>query len=110
MPGKRERRRKTLIVGLGRTGLSCARYLATRGVASAVTDSREHPPGLDQLRSELPDTALFLGHFDPSVFAAAERLIVSPGVSIREPLIREAAFRTPTLWRAISAPLANVGI
>ena len=38
MPGKRERRRKTLIVGLGRTGLSCARYLATRGVASAVTD------------------------------------------------------------------------
>lgn len=91
MPGKRERRRKTLIVGLGRTGLSCARYLATRGVASAVTDSREHPPGLDQLRSELPDTALFLGHFDPSVFAAAERLIVSPGVSIREPLIREAA-------------------
>ncbi len=90
MPSKRERRRKTLIVGLGRTGLSCARYLATRGVASAVTDSREHPPGLDQLRMELPDIGLFLGHFDPSVFAAAERLIVSPGVSIREPLIRDA--------------------
>ncbi len=84
---------KSLIVGLGKTGLSCARFLARSGEAAAVTDSRERPPCLDLLRDEFPDTALFLGGFDPAAFAAADRLIVSPGVSLREPLIQEAIRR-----------------
>ncbi len=84
---------KTLIVGLGKTGLSCARYLAAKGVPAAVTDSREAPPGLDELREELPDTALFLGGFDAAVFEAAERLVVSPGVPVSEPLIQAARER-----------------
>ena len=85
-----EKRRKTLIVGLGKTGLSCARYLSSRGVPLAVTDSREFPPALEQLREELPDAALFLGGFNADAFSAAERLIVSPGVSLSEPLIQQA--------------------
>jgi len=85
-----ERRRKTMIVGLGETGLSCARYLSSRGVPLAVTDSREHPPALEKLREELPDAALFLGGFNADAFGAAERLIVSPGVSLNEPLIQQA--------------------
>jgi UDP-N-acetylmuramoylalanine--D-glutamate ligase len=84
---------KTLIVGLGKTGLSCARYFAARGVPAAVIDSRDNPPGLDSLRSELPDTALFLGRFDPDVFEEAEQLVVSPGVSLQEPLIQQALAR-----------------
>ena len=88
-----ERRRKTLIVGLGETGLSCARFLAGRGVATAITDSRASPPGLERLRQELPDMALFLERFDPAVFEAAERLVVSPGVSVQEPLIQAAIER-----------------
>lgn len=85
-----ERRRKTLIVGLGKTGLSCARFLSSRGVPLAVTDSREKPPALEQMRDELPDAALFLGGFNAKAFSAAERLIVSPGVSLNEPLIQQA--------------------
>lgn len=88
--GMAERRRKTLIVGLGKTGLSCARFLSSRGVPLAVTDSRNHPPALERLREELPDAALFLGGFNADAFVAAERLIVSPGVSLREPLIQQA--------------------
>jgi len=84
---------KTLVVGLGKTGLSCARYLAAQGVPVAITDSRERPPGLDELRSELPDIALFLGEFDAAVFEAAEQLVVSPGVSVDHPLIRAAVER-----------------
>ncbi|MCP3670307.1 MAG: UDP-N-acetylmuramoyl-L-alanine--D-glutamate ligase [Gammaproteobacteria bacterium] len=81
---------KTLIVGLGKTGLSCARYLSAQGVPVAITDTRERPPGLDALKSELPDLALFLGGFDAAVFDAAERLVVSPGVPVSEPLIQMA--------------------
>ncbi len=84
---------KTLIVGLGKTGLSCARFFAARGIPAAVIDSREDPPGLESLRSELPDTALFLGRFDPVVFEEAEQLVVSPGVSLKEPLIQQALAR-----------------
>jgi UDP-N-acetylmuramoylalanine--D-glutamate ligase len=84
---------KILIVGLGQTGLSCARYLAGRGLAFAVTDSREAPPGLNQLREELPDVPVFLGGFKPEVFAAAGQLLVSPGVSLDEPQIRAARTR-----------------
>jgi UDP-N-acetylmuramoylalanine--D-glutamate ligase len=84
---------KTLIVGLGKTGLSCARYLASNGVPVAITDSRENPPGLEALKAELPDLALFLGGFEESVFAAAEQLVVSPGVPVSEPLIRAAMKR-----------------
>ncbi len=81
---------KTLIVGLGKTGLSCARYLAAQGVSVAVTDSREHPPGLEKLQASYPDLALFVGGFLPEVFLAANRLVVSPGIPLSEPLIQAA--------------------
>lgn len=88
----------TLIVGLGKTGLSCARFLAAHGVPLAVTDSRVQPPGLVELQQNLPDIAVFVGGFDPAAFAAAQQLIVSPGVSLREPLVMEAMLRgTPVL-------------
>ena len=84
---------KTLIVGLGRTGLSCARYLATHGLPVAIADNREQPPALSKLKQSLPDAALFLGGFEAGVFEAADRLILSPGVSIHEPLIQAAITR-----------------
>ncbi len=90
MADKATAKGKTLIVGLGKTGLSCARYLAARGVSLAVTDSREHPPGLESLQACYPDMAIFVGGFLPEVFQAAEHLVVSPGVPLSNPLIRAA--------------------
>jgi UDP-N-acetylmuramoylalanine--D-glutamate ligase len=85
--------KRILIVGLGATGLSCARFLTTQGAEIAITDSRANPPSLEALRSELPDVAVFVGGFDPAAFARADCLVVSPGVSLREPLIIEARAR-----------------
>ena len=84
---------KTLIVGLGKTGLSCVRYLRAQGMPVAVTDSRQEPPGLNAVREQMPDVALFLGGFDPHVFDLADRLVVSPGVPLVEPLIQRAIGR-----------------
>lgn len=81
---------KTLIVGLGQSGLSCARFLHGRGFPVMVVDSRENPPALESLQAEMPDVAVITGGFDPDIFAAAERLIVSPGVTVQEPLIQKA--------------------
>ena len=83
----------TLIVGLGQTGLSCARFLARCGVPFAVTDSRDQPPAIDVLRAEQPDIAISVGGFDAALFDWAQRLVVSPGVSLNEPLIVAARQR-----------------
>lgn len=85
--------KKALIVGLGKTGLSCARFLAQHGYEVAIADSREAPPALDALRDVVPNAAVFLGEFDPKVFEMAETIILSPGVSPQETLIAQAQAR-----------------
>ncbi len=86
--------RRTLVVGLGETGLSVARYLARQGVPVAVVDSRREPPGLERLRSsEFADVAVFLGEFGDEAFAHAEQIVISPGVPRNEPQIAAAQAR-----------------
>lgn len=79
-----------VIAGLGLTGLSCARFLASRGEIFAVTDSRTDPPMAATLRREMPDVPLYLGGFDPALLRDAQRVIISPGVALDEPAIRAA--------------------
>jgi UDP-N-acetylmuramoylalanine--D-glutamate ligase len=81
----------SVIVGLGRTGVSAARHLAARGHRLVVTDSRENPPGLADLRRLVPEAATALGGFDPAVLEGADQVVVSPGVSLAEPFLRKAA-------------------
>ena len=83
--------RRTLVVGLGKTGLSCVRYLSAQGRDIAVADSREAPPGLDDLRTGWPDIPVYLGQFDQELFAGFNELVVSPGINIAEPAIARAA-------------------
>lgn len=106
---------KTLIVGLGKTGLSCARYLSGQGVSLAITDNRDHPPGLETLQQLYPDLALFLGGFQAEVFQAANQLVVSPGVPLSEPLIQMAKARGAEVLgdielfaRAVAAPVVAI--
>ena len=82
-----------VIVGLGATGLSCARFFYRRGVPFVIADSRDNPPNLDTLRAEMPDVQLFLGAFDADLFLNAGELIVSPGVALEEPAIAHAIAR-----------------
>ncbi|MGH8624021.1 MAG: UDP-N-acetylmuramoyl-L-alanine--D-glutamate ligase [Gammaproteobacteria bacterium] len=79
-----------VIIGLGATGLACARFLHRQGVVYAITDSREFPPQYHQLLAEQPDTALRLGGFDRHLIASAKQVILSPGVSPAEPAIQAA--------------------
>jgi UDP-N-acetylmuramoylalanine--D-glutamate ligase len=80
----------TLVVGLGKTGLSVVRYLRTLGESVIVVDSRDIPPGLKELKSNHGDVELHTGHFDVSLFINARRIVVSPGVALSEPALVEA--------------------
>lgn len=88
----------TLVVGLGKSGLSAARALKALGATFAVTDSRPDPPGLAAFQAEFPGLPCHLGGFDPAVFAGAARLLVSPGVAVATPVIAEAAARGVPIW------------
>jgi UDP-N-acetylmuramoylalanine--D-glutamate ligase len=83
----------TVVVGLGKTGFACARYLRARQAEVAVTDSRAAPPELERARRELADVPLALGGFDRELLARAARVVVSPGVSLAEPALAEAIDR-----------------
>ena len=84
---------RTIVVGLGRTGMSCARYLQARGLSFAVTDSRAAPPESAALAQLAPDTEVRFGAFDESLLEGAVQILASPGVSLREPFLVKAAAR-----------------
>lgn len=83
-------RSKVLIVGLGNTGVSVARYLEKYGFNFAITDSRDKPPLIDEFYQVMPDTPVFSGGFDEAAFNVASHLVVSPGVSLTEKSIVKA--------------------
>ena len=84
---------KTVIVGLGKTGLSCARYLHTRHKRVTVIDSRNAPPEMSALKQLAPEIEIRVGGFDASVLEDAVEVVTSPGVSLREPLLQAAMRR-----------------
>ncbi|MGB5102466.1 MAG: NAD(P)-binding protein, partial [Steroidobacteraceae bacterium] len=55
---------RALVLGLGRTGLSCARYLSRKGLSVRVADTRSEPPGAEALRTQVPQAELRTGAFD----------------------------------------------
>jgi UDP-N-acetylmuramoylalanine--D-glutamate ligase len=83
----------SLIVGLGATGVSVARFLAARGERVRVIDSREAPPGLAELETECPEAEVHLATLDGKWLDGASRLLLSPGLSVDIPLVAEARRR-----------------
>ncbi|MEW6563120.1 MAG: UDP-N-acetylmuramoyl-L-alanine--D-glutamate ligase [Pseudomonadota bacterium] len=82
-----------LVLGLGETGLSLARWATAQGARVRVADSRSNPPGLDVLRRDCPQAEIRCGAFEESLLADIDRIALSPGVSIDEPLVRQAQAR-----------------
>ncbi len=80
----------TVIVGLGKTGLSCARFLNEQDIPFAITDSRDEPPMLDDLKKEMPEVKLITGHLDEDLLSNTKEIILSPGLSLQEPAIKAA--------------------
>jgi UDP-N-acetylmuramoylalanine--D-glutamate ligase len=82
-----------VVVGLGESGFSAAKWLASQGVRVTVADTRSTPPNLDQLHAACPAAQLRLGEFSDATFADADALIVSPGVPLSTPAIAAAIAR-----------------
>jgi len=104
-----------VIVGLGRTGYSCARYLRKRGWRVAVTDTRAEPPELKRLLALDAEIEVRLGGLDPRLLENSLCVVVSPGVSLAEPFFAEARRRgleivgdIELFARAADAPVVGI--
>lgn len=82
-----EQAQSILIIGLGLTGLSCARFLVQRGCAVAMMDTREQPPSLALLQAEYPEVVVKTGGLDSDLMLQADMIVLSPGVDPRLPEI-----------------------
>lgn len=79
---------KVVILGLGKTGLSCVHYFLRQGITPMVLDTRANPPG----RQELPASVeLRGGELDVALLTQAELIIASPGIALATPALQEAA-------------------
>ena len=78
----------TLVVGLGATGLSAARYLTEKNCPVALADTREDSQFQEQLGREFPHAEIVLGEFNYEQFKVYPQIIVSPGVSVRSELFK----------------------
>ncbi len=84
---------RTLVVGLGSTGLSAARFLRSHGATVCVIDSRPAPPLLDELTRRCPDIEVRVETLDVAWLEGASRLVLSPGLSTELPLVAAARER-----------------
>src|SRR3984885_5132106 len=106
---------RSVVVGLGKTGASCGRYLVKRGDRVSATDSRRAPPGLAELGELAAAIDLRLGGFDQSLLEGASQVLMSPGVSLEEPIAQLARARgievlgdVELFARAVNAPVIGI--
>ena len=104
-----------VIVGLGRTGLSCARYLRARNWRLAVTDTRHKPPEMPGLAALDPMIPVRVGGLDARLLEEADCVVASPGVSLEESFFVEARRRGVEIVgdielfaRAADAPVVGI--
>ena len=79
-----------LIIGLGKTGLSCARFLLEQGHDVAMMDTRKTPPYIDIVQNELPEVSLTKDGLDLKLMLKSDFIVLSPGVDPRLREIRAA--------------------
>ncbi len=86
-----------LVVGLGLTGYSVAVYLLENGYRCRIQDTRDIPPYLAQLKARFDNTNFHAGPLNTELTDWADVIVVSPGLSSRQPVLVSAVEAGKTL-------------
>lgn len=79
-----------LVVGLGKTGLSIARYLRFKNKQFIVFDTRADAPFLAEFQAEFPQVPVYLNEFPEEIIKQLTDVIASPGIALELPIIQKA--------------------
>lgn len=101
-----------VVVGLGISGVAAVNFLYQQGYRVAVTDSRESPPGHDQIPADVPQ---YFGQLNQALLLSAEEIVISPGLDPKTPEIQAAVDQgiavvseIQILRRATDAPIVAI--
>ncbi len=83
--------KRVLVLGLGDTGLSIARWVARQGATVRVADTRMKPPRLDLLKTKVPAAETHCGELSLRLLEGIDLLCVSPGLPLDQPVVAHAA-------------------
>ena len=104
-----------LVVGLGKTGHSIARYSQDLGASFELFDTRSSPELLASFRQEFPNITLYLEQLPDKALEHVSAIILSPGLSLDLPFIQKAqTLEIPIygdiecLARALSVPMIGI--
>jgi len=107
------RNRRVLVVGAARSGIAAAEALARRGAIVTLTDIRDTVDAADRLRAA--GVTLELGGHRTETIAAADLIVVSPGVPLDQPIFESAQKRGTEIigelelaWRWIRGPVIAI--
>jgi len=81
--------RRVLVLGLGDSGLSAARWVLQQGGAVRAADTRADPPRATDYSGELRT-----GPFADTLLEGVDLVCVSPGLSLREAVVQAAIARS----------------
>lgn len=85
--------KSVLVLGLGDTGLSVARWVAREGGKPRVADTRARPPRLAALHDTVPAAQAVCGALSNALLEGIDLVCVSPGLSLQEGVLQEALAR-----------------
>ena len=80
----------TLVVGLGKSGQSIARWLERKNCPYIFFDTRPRTEELLQLSKNFKAKKIFFQTIPDNIWATVSRVISSPGVSLDDPYLRKA--------------------
>ncbi|SOD39944.1 Mur ligase family protein [Nitrosovibrio sp. Nv4] len=84
------RGKTVLVLGMGESGLSMAKWLSRKGADVRAADTRTDPPCLGELKRALPRVRITVGSFAAETFAGLDLIAISPGVALADPFVRQA--------------------
>lgn len=87
---EREKKYDAVIMGLGKTGISCARYMTENGFTVVVIDDNENKEGREILQNDYPEVEVVFGGNTDELILSAKKVIVSPGIPLSHRAVRLA--------------------
>lgn len=85
--------KKILILGMGNTGLSVAKWLSRAGAILSAADTRHAPPNQALFHQIMPADHVYCGPFQANLFSQIDLMVISPGIPLGEPLVAAAMQR-----------------
>ena len=76
-----------LILGMGLTGLSVARFFSSNNIAYRIADSRLSPPMQDICKKENLLSDCHLGEWKESLLDNITEIVISPGIAETESIV-----------------------